>query len=63
MRTTCPDCEASFELPGRQARVGTLFPCPECETELEVLTENPLEVGMVLDELPDEWFYEVEDEE
>ena len=63
MRTTCPDCEASFELGGRQAQVGTLFPCPVCGTELEVLAENPLEVSMVRDELPDEWFYELDDDE
>ncbi|HBY97304.1 MAG: hypothetical protein M5U01_24745 [Ardenticatenaceae bacterium] len=61
MRTNCPDCEASFELGPKQARAGTLFFCPECGAELEVINEEPLDVDFIRAEYPDEWFDDPED--
>lgn len=47
MPPICPECEATFELGAKQARIGTLVPCPECQTELEVIAEAPAEVTYV----------------
>mgnify|MGYP001373091550 CR=1 FL=1 len=56
MRTTCHECEASFEVGPKQARVGTLIFCPECGVELEVVNEHPLEVDLIREEFSDGWF-------
>lgn len=51
----CPECEAIFDLRPKQAIAGTLFFCPECETELEVVSTNPLEVDYIRDPLSGDW--------
>jgi alpha-aminoadipate carrier protein LysW len=38
---TCPECAASVEIPAG-AMQNELLPCPECGTELEIVSLNPL---------------------
>ena len=40
----CPVCEADVEL-GADAVEGELVECPECGSELEVLTLGPITLG------------------
>ena len=41
-RAYCPDCDGSIDL--RSPRVGQLLFCPHCDTEVEVVDINPLEL-------------------
>jgi lysine biosynthesis protein LysW len=55
MHAVCPECEARFEVGVKQARVGSLVECPECHTELEVISETPLEVTYLCQPQDDAW--------
>lgn len=39
----CPDCERQIDL-GSHPKKGQLMTCPHCQTELEVISLNPLEL-------------------
>lgn len=40
---TCPECGASVALPAN-AMQNELIPCPDCGTELEIISLNPAEL-------------------
>ncbi len=44
MKTECPVCGAAIELQ-KGTVVGELFECPECGTELEVVSLDPAKVN------------------
>lgn len=41
----CPECEMDLELDGYDLDVGETINCPECATELKVVSAEPLVVA------------------
>lgn len=48
----CPDCDESINL--RNPRVGQKLFCPHCETEVEVISVDPLDLDWAHDSSCDE---------
>jgi len=48
--TRCPECQADLELDGYELDVGESINCPECATELKVVTSEPLAVALAEEE-------------
>ena len=40
----CPECEMDLELDGYDLDVGETINCPECSTELKVVSVDPIGV-------------------
>lgn len=40
MKANCPECDAEIEM--QKPMRGEIVVCPDCGTELEVTSENPL---------------------
>ena len=47
---TCPECEAPIDLEAEDLEEGQTVDCPDCGTELEVISTNPLELNVTSDE-------------
>jgi alpha-aminoadipate carrier protein LysW len=47
--TMCPECGAELDL-GDNVEQGEIVPCPDCGADLEVLSVNPLELGLAPEE-------------
>lgn len=43
----CPECEAEIDIDEDDVDEGQMIDCPECEAELEVLSTNPLRLGLI----------------
>ena len=56
----CPECESDLDIEEDEVDEGEVVSCPECGTEFEVVTTNPLELKRVADEEEEE---EEEEEE
>ena len=48
--TRCPECEMDLELDGYDLDVGETINCPECSTELRVVSLDPISVTAVEEE-------------
>jgi alpha-aminoadipate carrier protein LysW len=48
--TRCPECEADLELDGYDLDIGETVNCPECSTELKVVSNDPMAVAPVDEE-------------
>jgi len=55
----CPTCEASFEV-SRSLKIGDRIECPGCGEQLEVVSDDPLEVDYWDEEKAEEEAYEEE---
>jgi alpha-aminoadipate carrier protein LysW len=53
----CPECETNLDIEEDEVDEGEIISCPECGTDFEVVTANPLELK------PVEEGYEEEEEE
>jgi alpha-aminoadipate carrier protein LysW len=53
----CPECETNLDIEEDEVDEGEIISCPECGTDFEVVTANPLELKAV------EEGYEEEEEE
>ncbi len=53
----CPECDTNLDLEEEEIDEGEVVSCPECGTEYEVVTINPIELK------PVEEGYEEEEEE
>ena len=53
----CPECETSLDVEEDEVDEGEVLSCPECGTDFEVITINPVELKAVEEE------YEDDDEE
>ena len=51
MNANCPECEAEIKL--EKPLRGEIIVCPDCGTELEVVSENPLELDVAPQEEED----------
>lgn len=54
----CPECDTNLDLEEDEMDEGDVVACPECGTEYEVITVNPIELKPVEEEA-----YEEEEEE
>lgn len=52
-QATCPECEAHLSLPA-DAMENELIACPDCGADLEILSLNPLEIGLA-PEVEEDW--------
>ena len=57
----CPQCESDMDIEEDEVDEGEVVSCPECGTEFEVVTVNPLELNPVEDEEEEEKEEEIED--
>jgi lysine biosynthesis protein LysW len=48
--TRCPECESDLELDGYDLDAGETIHCPECATELKVVSAEPISVAVVGEE-------------
>jgi alpha-aminoadipate carrier protein LysW len=48
MDVSCPECGAELALTGVEQ--GEIVTCPDCGVDLEVLTANPITVGLAPEE-------------
>ncbi|HZU42901.1 MAG TPA: hypothetical protein VE994_09530 [Terriglobales bacterium] len=46
----CPQCESDLDIEEDEVDEGEVVACPECGTEFEVITVNPLELNPVEEE-------------
>jgi len=54
----CPECDTKLDLDEDDVEEGELISCPECGTDFEIITINPLELKAV-----EEGYVEEEEEE
>ena len=40
----CPECEALVDLDADEVEEGEIVSCPDCGTDLEVMSTNPMEL-------------------
>jgi alpha-aminoadipate carrier protein LysW len=52
-QSTCPVCAAEITLPAGTV-LHELLPCPDCGTELEVLSLDPVEIDLA-PEVQEDW--------
>jgi alpha-aminoadipate/glutamate carrier protein LysW len=50
----CPQCESDMDIEEDEVDEGEVVSCPECGTEFEVVTVNPLELNPVEEEKEEE---------
>lgn len=53
----CPECDTNIDVDSDELEEGEIVSCPECGSEFEVVTTEPLELSKVEDE------YEEDEEE
>ena len=57
----CPECEYNLDIDADEVDEGEIVSCPECGTDFEVVTTNPLELNRIAEEEEEE--EELEEEE
>ncbi len=50
----CPECGAVLDIDVEQVEEGEVLSCPDCAVDLEVVSLNPLELNVLVDEDEDE---------
>jgi alpha-aminoadipate/glutamate carrier protein LysW len=63
MPVLCPECESDLDIDQDEVDEGEVISCPECGTDFEVVTANPLELKPIEDDDLDEDEEESEDGE
>ena len=58
----CPECETNLDVEEEEMDEGEIVSCPECGSDFEVITINPLELRVVSEEDEEELEEENEDE-
>ena len=59
----CPECESNLDIEADEVDEGEIVACPECGTEFEVITTDPLELTRVQEVEEEEEEVEEEEEE
>jgi alpha-aminoadipate carrier protein LysW len=57
----CPECETDMDIEEDEVDEGEIVSCPECGSEFEVITVNPLELNPVEEDEDEEEEEEAED--
>jgi alpha-aminoadipate carrier protein LysW len=64
MSVVCPECDNPLDVDAEDVEAGEIVTCDECGTELEVLSNDPLELAPVEEEgYDDEDDAPIDDEE
>jgi alpha-aminoadipate carrier protein LysW len=50
----CPECEFNLDIEEDDVDEGEIVSCPECGSDFEVITLNPIELKPVEEEIVDE---------
>jgi alpha-aminoadipate carrier protein LysW len=50
---SCPECEASISMP-EQVRLSEIIECPDCRSELEIVTLEPVMLALA-PEVEEDW--------
>ena len=58
----CPECEYNLDIDADEVDEGEIVSCPECGTDFEVVTTNPLELNRIAGEEAEEEELEEEEE-
>ena len=58
----CPECEALVDLDADEVEEGEIVSCPDCGTDLEVMSTNPMELRLAEEDDLDEDEEDDEDE-
>jgi alpha-aminoadipate carrier protein LysW len=59
----CPECGEAIDIETDEVEEGERLSCPECDTELEVVNKQPLELDVVSDDEDEDEDDENEDED
>lgn len=59
----CPECETNLDIEEDEVDEGEIVSCPECGSDFEVITVNPIELKPVEEEEHDEEQTEEETED
>jgi len=63
MRALCPECESWIQLP-RSLELWDTLPCPNCHTELQLISDSPPELDYAdFDEDYDDEDYDEDDDD
>ena len=57
----CPECETDLDIEEDEVDEGEIVSCPECGSEFEVITVNPLELNPVEEDEEEEEEEEADD--
>jgi alpha-aminoadipate/glutamate carrier protein LysW len=50
----CPECETNLDIDEEEVDEGEVVSCPECGSDFEIITVNPIELKPVEEEIEDE---------
>jgi alpha-aminoadipate carrier protein LysW len=50
----CPECETNLDIEDDEVDEGEIVSCPECGSDFEVITSNPIELKPVEEQVIDE---------
>jgi alpha-aminoadipate/glutamate carrier protein LysW len=50
----CPECDTNLDVDEDEIDEGEIISCPECGSDFEVITLNPIELKPVEEEIDDE---------
>ena len=50
----CPDCAAAIDLDEDEVEEGEIMTCPECESELEVVSTHPVQLNSLSEDDDDD---------
>ncbi|HXY49448.1 MAG TPA: hypothetical protein VEI01_08360 [Terriglobales bacterium] len=59
----CPECESNLDIEEDEVDEGEVVSCPECGTDFEVVTVNPIELKPVEEETDEDEESEEENED
>lgn len=59
----CPDCAAAIDLDEDEVEEGEIMTCPECESELEVVSTHPVQLNSLSEDDDEDEDEEEEQEE
>lgn len=51
--SNCPECDARIAI-ARGTRVGEIIVCPDCHTDLEIMSLDPIELALA-PEVEEDW--------
>jgi alpha-aminoadipate carrier protein LysW len=57
----CPECETNLDVDEEEVDEGEVVSCPECGSDFEIVTVNPLELKPLEEEIEDAEQEEAED--
>jgi alpha-aminoadipate/glutamate carrier protein LysW len=50
----CPECETNLDIDEEEVDEGEIVSCPECGSDFEIVTVNPIELKPVEEEIEDD---------